>query len=338
MFLDYNHIVLICGLLIALGILLYVCLDGFDLGVGILFPFAPNDSTRSVMFSSIAPVWDGNATWLIYTGGVLFAAFPLAYSLLLPALYLPAMFMVVAFIFRGLAFEFRLKAKRSRVVWDISFAAGSMTAAFFQGVMLGAIIEGFEIEEHRFVGGAMDWFTSFSTICGVSLVLGYALLGCAWLIYKTKSQTLEWARGMIKPLIWLVAFFIFIISINTPLEHEYIAKRWFSMPNFLYLSPVPFLSALFFYGMIYGVVKKKDHLPFICTIMLYILSFIGLGVSLFPYIVMPNISIWDAAAPSSSLDLVFYVLIISLPIVLGYTLFIYRIFRDKVDEETHHYK
>ena len=338
MFLDYEHIVLICGALIALGVLIYVCLDGFDLGVGILFPFAPSDSTRSVMFSSVAPVWDGNATWLIYTGGVLFAAFPLAYSILLPALYIPAMLMVVAFIFRGLAFEFRLKANRSRFVWDIAFAAGSTAAAFLQGAMLGSIIQGFELDGYRYSGGAMDWFSSFAIICGISLVMGYSLLGVSWLIYKTDGKTREWAREMIKPIAWLVAFFILVISINTPLEHEYIIKRWFTMPNFLYLAPVPFLSLLCFYGIIYGTVKHVDKLPYLCTVGLYILSFIGLGISLFPNIVMPSISIWDAAAHENSLDLVFYVLIVSLPIVLGYTIYIYRIFRDKVDEETHHYK
>lgn len=335
---SYDHIVLICAVLIAFGILVYVCLDGFDLGVGILFPWAPTPQIKGVMFSSIAPVWDGNATWLIYTGGVLFAAFPLAYSILMPALYLPIMFMVAAFIFRGIAFEFRLKANNTRYIWDSAFAISSTIAAFLQGTMLGAIIQGFELQNGRYIGNSLDWLSSFSLISGMALVMGYALLGATWLIYKTHGQTYDWARTIIKPTMFIVAFFIAIISINTPLEHAYIRERWFTLPNFFYLMPIPFLSGLCFLGVMYGVAKKIDGLPFLSTIALYILCFIGLAVSLYPNIIMPDISIWDAAAHASSLELVFYTLIFSLPIVFGYTIFVYRIFRGKVDEDTHHYK
>ena len=339
MMITYEHIVLILACLIGFGLLMYICLDGFDLGVGIIFPWAPNDQIRGVMFSSVAPVWDGNATWLIYVGAVLFAAFPIAYSIILPALYLPIMLMAAAFIFRGLAFEFRLKAsKKSRWIWDAAFALGSTAAAFLQGAMLGGVIEGFEVVDDRFAGNSMDWLSSFAIISGMGLIMGYALLGAAWVVYKTKGQTHDWARQIMKPILVIVGFFLVIISINTPLEHEAIAKRWFSLPNFFYLLPVPFLSAVCFFGILYGIYKRIDRLPFISTLGLYVLSFLGLAISLYPNIIMPDISIWDAAASEQSLDLLFYVLLISLPIVLGYTYFIYAIFREKVDEDTHHYK
>lgn len=338
MMISYEHIVLIAAGLIAFGLLMYICLDGFDLGVGILFPWAPDDKTRGVMFASVAPVWDGNATWLIYVGAVLFAGFPLAYSIILPALYLPIMLMAAAFIFRGLAFEFRLKAKETRWIWDSAFALGSTAAAFLQGAMLGGVIEGFEVENNRFVGDSMGWMSSFAMISGMALVMGYALLGAGWLVYKTKGYTHDWARQIMKPILVIVGFFLLIISINTPLEHTAIAAKWFTLPNFWYLLPVPFLAAICFFGVLYGIYKKIDKLPFISTIGLYVLSFFGLGISLYPNIIMPNISIWDAAASEASLDLLFYVMLFSLPIVLGYTYFIYGIFREKVDEESHDYK
>lgn len=323
-------ITIICAILIVFGVILYVILDGFDLGIGIIFPFAPNNKSRNVMMSSIAPVWDGNETWLIYGGGILFAAFPAAYSILLPALYIPLMLMIFALIFRGVAFEFRMKAKKSRWIWDYCFTFGSTLAAFAQGFVLGALIEGFEVQNMRFTGGSLDWLTTFSITTGFGVAFGYALLGACWVALKTDKSTRRWAKNIIRPLNFILGLFILMVSLKTPILYPEIAKKWFSLPNFFILLPIP-LVTLFCWVKIFEYSKKdRDYHPFIFCVIIFILSFIGLSFSLWPYIIVNQLTIWDLAAPAKSLQLVFITLMFSFPVVVGYSFFVYRLFKGKV--------
>jgi cytochrome d ubiquinol oxidase subunit II len=328
---------LICAGLIVFGIIMYVILDGFDLGVGILFPLAPSDKCRNVMMSSIAPVWDGNGTWLIYGGGVLFAAFPTAYSIVLPAFYVPIMIMLFALMFRGVAFEFRMKARKSRWIWDYSFNLGSLITAFAQGVILGALIDGVKVVDNKFAGGTFDFLTAFSLTTGLAVVFGYGLLGATWLVIKTEGQTLRWAREIARPLLFAVLFFIFVVSIRTPSEYPEIAARWFSTPNIFILAPIP-LTTIFLAGyMLKALHYKNDKIPFKAAVGIFLLCFLGLAVSLFPHIILPNVTIWQASAPLQTQKFVLTVVAVSLPIVLGYTYFVYTLFRGKVDPNKTYY-
>lgn len=324
---------IICTALLAFGLGMYVILDGFDLGVGILFPWAPTDDCRNVMMSSIAPVWDGNGTWLIYGGGLLFAAFPKAYSIILSALYLPIMFLILALIFRGISFEFRLKANKSRWIWDSCFTFGSILAAFSQGIILGAVIDGIQVENFRFAGKALDCFSPFSITTGAGLIAGYALLGATWLVMKTEGITHEWAKHITKPLLFMALLFLLIISINTPLEYPVIRERWFSLPNFFYLCPVPLLVLFLSYLIFKGLTKGYDALPFRCAIGIFLLGLCGIIISFWPNMIMPDITIWQLSASPTSQKFVLWLLCFSLPIVLGYTFFVYKIFRGKVKKE-----
>ncbi len=325
---------LIWALIIALGVFMYVLMDGFDLGVGILFPYAPGEEARDTIMNTVAPVWDGNETWLVLGGAGLLGAFPMVYSVLLPALYLPVLFMLVALIFRGVAFEFRFKAKDSKWLWDISFTVGSTLAAFSQGVILGAFIQGFEVVDGSYAGGMFDWLSPFSIMTGLGLVAGYALIGCAWIIMKTIGDVREWAYGIALGLLRLTLLAILIVSIWTPLMHDAIAERWFSWPNLLFFSPVPFLTVLLAYVFYRALVNRQDYLPFFCALGLYLLSYSGLAISLWPNVIQPDISLWDAAsAPESQLFLLLGVLF-TLPIILGYTTWTYWVFRGKVTKDS----
>jgi len=328
-------VTLICALLIIFGIILYVILDGFDLGIGIIFPFAPDDQSRNIMMNSIAPIWDGNETWLIYGGGILFAAFPTAYAILLPALYIPLMLMIFALIFRGVAFEFRIKAKKSRWIWDYSFTFGSTLAAFSQGLILGSLIEGYKIDNMKFTGGSFDWLTSFSITTAFGGVFGYALLGVCWVILKTTKDTKKWAKNIVKPLNFILGLFILMVSLKTPIAYPEIAQRWFTLPNLIFLLPIPLITLYCWIKIFDFKNTHLDHMPFIYCITIFILSFIGLGISLWPYIIVNQLTIWDLSAPPKSLQLVFITLCISLPIVLGYTIFVYRLFKGKVFDKEH---
>jgi cytochrome d ubiquinol oxidase subunit II len=241
---DWQTLTLIWTGICAFAVVMYVLMDGFDLGLGILFPFARRDADRDVMMSSIAPIWDFNETWLILGGAGLFAAFPLAYAVVLPALYLPLMLMLIALIFRGVAFEFRFKARISRHLWDRSFHLGSVLATFAQGVVLGALIQGLEVRDRAFAGGMMDWLSPFSVATGAALVFGYALLGATWLIWRSTGELQRWAYRAARPLLYAVLGFIALVSVWTPLAEPAIRERWFSLPNLLYLSPVPAVTAL----------------------------------------------------------------------------------------------
>jgi cytochrome d ubiquinol oxidase subunit II len=316
--------------IIAFAVFMYVLMDGFDLGVGILFPYAREHGDRDVMMNSVAPFWDGNETWLVLGGGGLLAAFPLAYAIILPALYIPLLIMLVALIFRGVAFEFRFKANTSRHLWDKSFHYGSVLATFTQGVALGAFIQGFETAGRDYVGGPFGWLTLFSVLTGIGLIAGYALLGAGWLILKTEGELQEWAYGVAKPLLIAVLGFIGLVSIATPLAEQEIAHRWFSWPNIAYLSPVPIITLALAFGIWRALQSRRENLPFIFTMGLFALSYLGLGISLWPKVVPPDITIWQAAAAPESQIFMLWGAGFLVPIMLIYIAYNYWVFRGKV--------
>jgi cytochrome d ubiquinol oxidase subunit II len=323
--------------IIVLGVIMYVLLDGFDLGVGILFPFAGEHAHRDVMMNTVAPIWDGNETWLVLGGAALFGAFPLAYSTILPGAYLPLLIMLIALIFRGVAFEFRFKADTSRHLWDKSFFGGSLAATFAQGLVLGTFIQGFEIEGRDFVGGMWDWLTPFSLLTGFALVAGYALLGCCWLIWKTEGDLQRWCQKLAPKLLVAVGVFVAVVSLWTPLQYPGIAERWFATPNIYYMWPIPFITLTL--GLLHFRAVKRGHdlQPFLLTMAIFVMSFLGLGISLFPYIIPPEITIWDAAAPPESQVFLLVGVSILLPVTLVYTGFSYWVFRGKVTADDQYY-
>ncbi len=320
----------IFALIIAFGVFMYVLMDGFDLGVGILFRAAPSDHDRDVMMNSVAPIWDGNETWLVLGGSALLAAFPVAYSVILPALYLPILAMLIGLIFRGVAFEFRFKATRSRPLWDLSFNLGSIVATVAQGVVLGAFIQGFPVENRQFVGGTFDWLTPFSLFTGVALLAGYGLLGATWVIMKAEGALQDWAYRVTKWLLAAVVLAVLIVSAWTPLLNPEIAERWFSWPNIAWLSPIPVATGLCAIGLLIAVDRRSDAWPFVFTMLLFLLSFVGLGVSLFPYVIPPDISIWEASSPPETQVFLLVGAVIVIPLTLGYTAYSYWVFRGKV--------
>ena len=325
---------LIWAVVIIFGIMMYVVMDGFDLGIGILFPFVKGERDRDVMMNTVAPVWDGNETWLVLGGAALFGAFPLAYAVVLEALYLPLILMLMGLIFRGVAFEFRFKAKADkRLLWDKAFIWGSLVATFFQGVALGAFIEGFKVVDRRYAGGTLDWLTPFALFSGLGLIVAYALLGCTWLIMKTEGKLQEQMHNLARPLALVLLAVIGIVSLWTPLAYPDIAHRWFSMPNLLWFMPVPLLVLVTFYGLLRAVARNAHYTPFLLTLVLIFLGYSGLGISLWPNIIPPSISIWDAAAPPQSQGFMLVGTLFILPFILGYTYWSYYVFRGKVTHE-----
>jgi len=316
--------------LLGTAVALYVMLDGFDLGIGILFPASPEEEHRDVMMNSVAPFWDGNETWLILGGGGLFVAFPMAYGIIMSGLYLPVIIMLLALVFRGVAFEFRWVAKPHHQLWDLAFSGGSITAAFMQGVILGGLLQGITVEGGAFAGGTFDWLSAFALFCGLAAVAGYALLGATWLVMKTEGPVAERAREQAKLLLLVVLAALLIVSLWTPLAFERIWERWFTLPNLFYLSPVPLLAGLAAYLCWRGLETRHDALPFVSAIALYLLGFVGLAISNLPYLVPPTVTIWQAAAhPSSQLFMLVGTLIL-LPVILAYTVFVYWTFRGKM--------
>lgn len=327
------YLALIWALVLGIAVAMYVVLDGFDLGLGILFPWTKSESERDQMMNSVAPFWDGNETWLVLGGGGLLAAFPKAYSILLPAVYLPVIFMLLGLILRGVAFEFRWIARTSKKYWNFAFAFGSTLAAFSQGVVLGAFVQGIKVENGAYAGGALDWATPFSFVCGLAIVAGYALLGATWLLIKTEGSVARLAREHAKYLFGAVVIFMAIVSLWTAFGFPRIAERWFSLPNFWFFSPVPIMTVIVvLVGWRALANPEREVLPFLCAIALFFLGYTGLVISSFPHIIPPSVTVWDAAAaPASQLFMLFGTLIL-LPIILGYTGFVYWIFRGKVKE------
>ncbi|MGC1522195.1 MAG: cytochrome d ubiquinol oxidase subunit II [Steroidobacteraceae bacterium] len=322
---------LIWALIIAFGLMMYVFMDGFDLGIGILFPFIRDRVDRDTMVNTVAPVWDGNETWLVLGGAALMGAFPLAYSVLLSALYLPLFFMLVGLILRGVAFEFRFKAHEAhRALWDVAFASGSYLAAFSQGVAIGAFINGFNMSGTTYTGGSFDWLTPFSLFTGVGLILAYALLGGTWLIMKTEGTLQHRFKSMTQPITLAVLAAIVVVSLWTPAAHPDVAARWFSFPNIILFSPVPVLVVVTTIA-IQRVIKNETHAaPFGLALFLLFLGYTGLAISLWPNIIPPSISINEAAAPPQSMGFTLVGALFVIPFILGYTAMSYYVFRGKV--------
>ncbi|MET1047368.1 MAG: cytochrome d ubiquinol oxidase subunit II, partial [Hyphomicrobium sp.] len=293
---------LIWAAIIGFGLMMYVIMDGFDLGIGILFPFLPDRTDRDTMVNTVAPVWDGNETWLVLGGAALLAAFPLAYSVVLSAVYLPIIAMLIGLICRGVAFEFRFKADDAhKPLWDKAFMGGSYLATFSQGIVLGSFINGFQVTNGAYSGAALDWLTPFSIFSGFGLIVAYALLGTTWLILKTEGALQQRMRELAKFAVLALLATIAIVSLWTPLAHPEIAERWFSYPNIVFFSPVPILVVLASVAILWSIRRDVHAAPFILALVLVFLGYSGLGISLWPNIVPPSISIWDAAAPPQSL-------------------------------------
>ncbi|MEK9770831.1 MAG: cytochrome d ubiquinol oxidase subunit II [Nitrosomonadales bacterium] len=322
---------LLWACILSIAIFAYVILDGFDLGIGLNYPFLKSKTDRDVAMNSVAPIWDGNETWLVLGGGGLFAAFPLAYSIVLPALYAPLTAMLIGLILRGVAFEFRWKNKKQTNIWDLAFFGGSFIATFFQGVALGAFIQGIPVIERSYSGGWWNWLSPFSIVTGFALVLGYGLLGSTWLIYKTENLIKRNMQKIAIKFFILTLFMIAIVSIWTPYLHPEYFNKWFAVPQIYYVLPVPLLVSFSAFMCFRAIYKNKDLQPFLWSIILFLLSFIGLMISIFPHIVPPQITIWDAAAPEKSLKFLLVGVVIFLPIIIAYTAYTYWVFRGKVN-------
>jgi len=326
--------------LIAVAVFLYVVLDGFDLGVGILFPFAKDSKERDQMQAAIAPVWDGNETWLVLGGGGLFAAFPKAYAALMPAVYLPIILMLIALIFRGVAFEFRAHGRaRGKPFWTAAFAGGSIAAALAQGLVLGAFIQGVHLQNGAFAGGAFDWLTPFSLLVAVSMVAGYALLGGCWLVFKAEGALYERARNWVKRLAVFTALAMGAVSLGTLGVDPRVTARWgvsmthVDWPNFAKLAPLP-LAAFGVCVALFHRWSGKPHLaPYLLAVGLFAIGYAGLAVSLWPYIVPFELTPRDAAAADNALELMLWGAAPMLPIILAYTAYVYWLFRAKVSAD-----
>ncbi|MGK8437338.1 cytochrome d ubiquinol oxidase subunit II [Ectopseudomonas hydrolytica] len=330
---------LIWALIIIFGIMMYVIMDGFDLGIGILFLTVKEKEERDVMMNTVAPVWDGNETWLVLGGAGLFGAFPLAYSVLLSALYLPLIFMLLGLIFRGVAFEFRFKASdRNRHWWDKAFIGGSIVATFCQGLTLGAFIVGIPVVDNAYAGESLDWLRPFPIFCGLALLVAYAQLGSTWLIMKTEGKLQSTMYRYSACLIWLLLIAIAIISIWTPLIHPQIADRWFSLPNLIYFLPVPALLIFSFFATLIAIYRRATVRPFMLSLLVIFLGYSGLGISVWPNIIPPAVTIWQAASPVQSQLFSLIGALFILPFILMYTSWSYYVFRGKVKigEGYHH--
>jgi len=324
---------------IGFGVMMYVLLDGFVLGIGILAPFAHSEQELDQMMNTAAPIWDGNETWLVLGGAGLLAAFPKAYAALLSALYLPVLMLVMALVFRGVAFEFRFKAHRSQRLWSVAFAAGSVLATFAQGVILGAIVEGLPIVEGLYQGGAFGWLSPFTLLTGVALVAGYALLGSTWLILKTTGKVQALAKKMTRPLVVGVIVAMVAVSGWLPFLQSRVMERWFADNNFWWLSPIPLLTFWVALALWRAVIHpSRDLPPFLLSMSLFVLAFAGLVLGMWPFLLPPTMTLWDAAAPPSSLGFSLVGLVVLLPVILGYTAWSYRVFRGKIEADAgyHH--
>ncbi|KFC10835.1 putative cytochrome bd2, subunit II [Trabulsiella guamensis ATCC 49490] len=321
--------------IIVFATLMYIIMDGFDLGIGLLFLFVRGKEERDAMVNSVAPVWDGNETWLVLGGAGLFGAFPLAYAVIIDALTIPLTAMLIGLIFRGVAFEFRFKAtEEHRSFWDYAFMGGSLLATFSQGVVVGAIIHGFPVVDRQFAGGALDWITPFNLFCGIGLMVAYSLLGSTWLILKSSDALQEQMRALTRGFLLALLVAIAIVSLWTPLALPKIAERWFSFPNVFYFMPVPALVVVFSLWLWRQTRRVSSHAwPFVLTLGLVFLGFSGLGISVWPHIIPPDITIWQAAAPLASQLFMLVGTLLIVPVILVYTAWSYYVFRGKVQSD-----
>lgn len=316
--------------LLGLAVFYYVVFDGFDLGVGMLHGFVPGEAARATAMNSIAPVWDGNATWLVFGGLGLLTAFPLAFAIIIPAVYFPILIMLLALVFRGVAFEFRFRHPALRRFWDGAFCGGSLVATFAQGVVLGTFIQGFKVEGRQFAGSSFDWLAPFPLATGAALMFGYGLLGACWLILKTEGELQDWARRAAGICLIAVLAAIAGVSIWTPLAHPNIAQRWFSWPNIAFLSPVPIITALIALGEWEALRRRHELTPFLGAVALFLMSFVGIAISLWPMIVPYRYTLWEAASSASTQAFLLIGTLFLLPVILMYTAWSYWVFRGKV--------
>ena len=323
------------SVLLALAVFLYVVFDGFDLGVGIIYAVL-EEKDRPIAMDSIAPVWDGNETWLVFGGLGLLAAFPLAFAIIIPGVYFPILIMLLALIFRGVAFEFRFKDEKLRRFWGRAFAIGSGVATFAQGVVLGSFIDGFEVQGRAFSGTSFDWMKPFALFTGVALIFGYCLLGAGWLVLKTEGPLQDRARRLGRIALVAVALAILIVSVWTPFAHANIAERWFSWPNIVFLSPVPIITALLAIGEWWALRARRELAPFLGAVGLFLMSFSGLAISLWPMVVPYHYTLWQAASSPATQGFLLIGTLVLLPIILTYTAWSYYVFRGKI-RGTHDY-
>ncbi|MFY9876109.1 MAG: cytochrome d ubiquinol oxidase subunit II [Rhodomicrobium sp.] len=321
---------LVWAALLGVAVVMYVLLDGFDLGIGILFLTARQEQERDTMMNSIAPYWDGNETWLVLGGAGLLVAFPLAYAIIMPALYLPILIMLLALVFRGVAFEFRFVSKPRHRFWDWSFALGSTVATFCQGLVLGGFIQGINVSGGQFAGGSFEWLAPFPILCGFGLIAGYALLGSTWLMMKTEGEVAQRAKRHAEAALIVTLCFIAAVSLWTPLAFDRIAERWFRGERLVYLWPVPFLTVIVAFIAWIGLSRRSGAQAFLSTMALFLLCFLGLAISTFPYLVPPSVTIWQAAAVPQSQIFSLVGALLFLPLILAYTAFVYWTFRGKV--------
>ncbi|MDX9786074.1 MAG: cytochrome d ubiquinol oxidase subunit II [Desulfobacterales bacterium] len=317
--------------LVGLVIILYVILDGFSLGVGLLFPSAENDAERDVLMNSIAPVWDANQTWIVFGGGALFATFPTTYAVLFSALYVPLLTFIFGLIFRGVAFEFRANSGKKRI-WDRAFFIGSLVAVLAQGVTLGAYISGIQTTGGVFSGGAFDWLNPFSVMVGLALVAGYMLLGATYLVLKTSGAVQQRAFRQAATASLAVAGFMVLVSIWTPLHSPDMTAGWFSPPRIYFVWLFPLLGVTAFFFLMRSLKNRRETLPFFYAILLFLSAYFGLETALYPYAVPPNITVFDAAAQPETLIFTLWGVVLVLPFVLGYTVYSYWVFRGKITE------
>ncbi len=327
------------AVILCIAVLMYVLLDGFDLGVGILFLFRKNDQDRDMMVASVAPIWDFNETWLILGSGGLLAVFPLAFAIIMPAVYFPILVMLLGLLFRGVAFEFRDAPGARKSIWNAAFTYGSLLATFAQGVVLGNFIIGFPVSGRSFAGTSWDWIAPFPLLTGLGLVVGYALLGSTWLYMKTEGELQEWARRTSRQFLLGILVFIITVSIWTPIVDERIAARWFSLPNLFFFAPVPILTAILAWLLWDSLRLGREVLPFLCSMGLFFLAFTGLIISLWPYVVPPSITLWDAATAPMSQQFLMVGTMFLLPVILLYVFWSYWVFRGKVRSDIgyHHH-
>ena len=327
---------MIWAFLIAFAVAAYVVMDGFDLGIGILFPRFRVGKDRDQAMNAIAPVWDGNETWLVLGGGGLLAAFPLAYAIILPALYAPLTAMLLGLIFRGVAFEFRWRDAAHRPWWDLGFFGGSLIATFAQGVTLGALLQGITIEGRAYAGGWWEWLSPFSLLTGASLVIGYALLGSAWLIWKTEGPLQQQARRYARLLLFGLLAAFGAVSLATPFLEAKYYERWFDFPGLLVTVPMPLLVLVVWLLAWTSLGWRRDSAPFLFSLLLFLLAMIGLAISMWPDVIPGRVTIWEAAAPETSQLFMLVGALVLIPLILAYTGWSYWVFRGKVGEEGYH--
>lgn len=323
--------------IVAFAVIMYVFLDGFDLGIGILFPWVKSEESRNILVASILPVWDGNETWLVLGGAALYGAFPIVYSFVLPALYMPIMMMLGGLILRGVSFEFMHNSHHSRFIWVFCFAFGSTLAAFCQGIVLGTFVQGFEFEGGQMVVKTYQWLTPFSMMCGIAVIFGYALLGTTWSVLRTTGKLQDDMRHRAKVLLLMVGMFMVVLSLWTPFVDPDATKYWFSMPNMLYLGLLPLATLFTFIAIWRALTHGCDKRPFYMSFLLFLFPYLGFALTVWPYIIPRHVTLWEAAAPLKAQLFILVGLIILIPILLGYTAYSYYVFKGKVTAKDIHY-